>query len=355
MSKIKMFDMGFGDAHLLERKDYNEKLLVDFGSYNSKVAKVASVSIPKIKSEISKEYNVSFLLTHFHWDHYNQLSNLPDNLFDNIYLRNVYDSEVTVYRSIYELMYFAKKGRRWENALNTILAIPNLLRLLKPSGEFVFVRKGSSFVLNNETYEVYRPDINIEAFQPIIFEENNVNGFIKDMLSSIDAMRNYILDIGIQMEGGTFTLSNERLRNSEIQVNEISNWIKGIAEGFNFELSFTTKRKLSDFIRSTDEHKFNIIFGLKNKNEFRLLMCGDAESKDVENVVSENAITKINVLKAPHHGTPSHFPKLSNVEIVNVLIPYSYPIYPCKGYSIDGRYFKAPYDNSFIPPKDFDY
>ena len=101
MSKITMYDMGFGDAHILEREGYNEVMLVDCGSLNPTKANVDINSIPYIKNEIGKKEMASFLLTHFHTDHYKQLSKLLNNSFDKIYLRNVYDSKVTIYRSIY--------------------------------------------------------------------------------------------------------------------------------------------------------------------------------------------------------------------------------------------------------------
>ena len=377
MSKITMYDMGFGDAHILEREGYNEVMLVDCGSLNPTKANVDINSIPYIKNEIGKKEMASFLLTHFHTDHYKQLSKLLNNSFDKIYLRNVYDSKVTIYRSIYELMYFAKKSQRWNNALNTILSVPNLTRLLKPSGVFVFVRKGSTFKLNNEKYEVYKPDVLEMHFDPIEFDEETANEFVNELLESVISLRNLVLEYSHENDAdGTSVFYNEvTLGNLKSTFDDNVGAIKRIVDEYNSDLSDGSKRKLRDFINGDNEHKYNIVFGLKsddNDRHLRLLMCGDGYPEDVEDVISSNGITEIDVMKVPHHGTPRYYPNLTNITITNALIPYSYPtnvypgtLRPKKVYIIDSRYGtfpytgtpngNSPYTNVFTPKKELNY
>lgn len=159
-NKITMYDMGFGDAHILECDEFNskEKLLVDCGSKNPK-----KCNVDKSLDLISKSLqgcHVSFLLTHFHNDHYNQLKKLKklkNVYFDRIFVANIYSHIPTVYMTIYELLIYKKNSYYWNLAFDLLKEIPNLFSMLKENGILCFVSENSNFNLNNDVYKILSP------------------------------------------------------------------------------------------------------------------------------------------------------------------------------------------------------
>ena len=352
MSRIYMLDMGFGDGHILVRDNYPEMMLVDFGSKNSGKAGVNANVIPIVRYALAHYVRRCFLLTHFHNDHYNQISKLRNNIFDEIYLRNIYDSRVTVYRSIYELMVNSVGSSEWREALNTILCVPYLARSLRPCGKFVFVRRGSTFTLNGEVYNVYKPDVDEVDFRPLRFEEEEVNTFINNMVERIDNIGRIINRYREEnANDGTISFTLNHLDEEE-DLMLLSDEIQNYARESMIELSQESRYRMEDFINTNDEHKYNIIFGLEDgcrRNHLRLLMCGDALPEDVTDVINNHPFNHIDVMKVPHHGTPRYYPNLANVVVDNTFISYSYPINSFSTWTIDNRYYNAPFNNVQLP------
>lgn len=72
--KMKVFNVGFGECILLD-KSPEAALLVDCGSKSKN-----KIDADCISEQIRNSKNLSFMLTHFHADHYNGFDKLNSSL-----------------------------------------------------------------------------------------------------------------------------------------------------------------------------------------------------------------------------------------------------------------------------------
>ena len=356
--KITMYDMGFGDAHILEEDDndkqFNEKMLVDCGSNNPRnAAKTVNNSLNLIEKSLEDCY-ASFLLTHFHRDHYNQLDNLKNVSFNKIYFSNIYSDEPTVYKMAYQLLIYDKHSVYWNSVINIIKLFPQLSKMLKTGGMVIVLSKGSKFILNGDTYEVFSPSLfQNKFFVPYIFKNEYIGNLVENVASNIFKIGSSITNYSEKIRSNkTVELYVETINNINNIISKVLNEIELIVDKTKYVLDEETKEELKKKIRYIDKHKFNIIFGLSHKNDkkhFRLLMCGDETKKDLEDIIIKNNINSIDVMKAPHHGTPNYASTFALKYVKHALIPYSYPENKCKSYIISSIYYDTPYNNNHQP------
>lgn len=79
--RIFIPDMGHGNCIGILLED-NSSLLIDCGT--SDANKICNFNI--VKSQIRKALSRDLIVTHYHFDHFNLLENLPSRFFENIYL-----------------------------------------------------------------------------------------------------------------------------------------------------------------------------------------------------------------------------------------------------------------------------
>lgn len=92
---ISMYPVGFGDCYLIEENE--SALLVDFGNIDyrpqSKTANPFVATTNALQKAVQSKEERSLLITHFHQDHYNLITSLYPNIFNAIYLRNIFSNQ----------------------------------------------------------------------------------------------------------------------------------------------------------------------------------------------------------------------------------------------------------------------
>lgn len=307
---ITMFNCGFGDTFLISD---GEEFLVDCGGIG--IGKNQQRIITYVASFFSNNSDSNnLLITHFHRDHYNLIKYLPDYIkFNKIYLRNIYSNDNYIQLSFLNLILAASNDIKWSEALYSIFCLDRLYSRLANNGEFIFIKKGDVITVGNTSYDILSPDTTDSLA--------NYNCFIDSFENNDktkDAYSDFVKYYGKIEEGisaNQASINKDFVENlNSLEVERKINSLREIFKQIKSKIPKNIKNKISQF-----EHFFNISFISDDK---KLLMLGDENKYKIDQILTENNILGVKILKAPHHGTISHT-FTSNLKSEVTLISYA--------------------------------
>jgi beta-lactamase superfamily II metal-dependent hydrolase len=310
MPLLRMYNVGFGDSFLI--KNDNASLLVDFGSIKKPKSPASlNLAAQDIRSNMSCSSEAELLITHFHSDHTNQLPQLGVNIFDKIYIRNIYRTPTTYQMSLLTFIYSCavRDPEGQDAALLALFFVKKGLRLLKNNGKIVFVRQGSFFTVGSLGFEV---------LSPFLSEEAKFRGLCEELLDALfrilpSRIRDAISELqrfgdSVRKSLGDF----ESVSTSDIEAipelpQEPADIIKSYFNNATRREINPIKRLLNQHNISKWEHIFNIV--IVSSNERPVLLCGDENSCDMAQIVDNLRLRmrQIYLVKTPHHGSQSHY------------------------------------------------
>lgn len=342
--KIKMYNVGFGEAVLLKKaaNGREENLLVDFGSDTPEncIADIGQ-TISKNDNVTTEIYNdtkgeeVSVLLSHFHMDHIYGV--LETDLLDHVCLKRTYipnlllmqsrDNtysflQIQILRELFESVYLYEE-KKIKFSLYDLL-----VKLTNNNATLQFVEAGDHFDFAGDSYSVLWPDFgkikvnkkvsdSLTKLLRLIDADFNDNGeytlrFIDEYIGALcDAYRRY----------------EETSGDVRIDFDYIKNLQNRIAE-YYFPLLINQNKQIMKLIAASiesikcQENRISVVFqDFPRRLEANLLMTGDIPRPEIKKIESQIEDVHYKVIKAPHHGTPTYYwknlPKSDTIMISN--------------------------------------
>ena len=349
--KIKMYNVGFGEAVLLKKSadGREENLLVDFGSDTPEncIADIGQTTGKNVNvtTEIyndTKDEEVSILLSHFHMDHIYGI--LETDLLDHVCLKRTYipnllfmqsrDNtysflQIQILREIFESVCLFK-GKRRSFSLYDLL-----LKLTNNNATLQFIQAGERFDFAGDSYSVLWPD----------FRKIKVNKKVADSLTKL--LRSIDADFN---DNGEYTLrfideyidalcdvyrKYEKTKGDVVQnlsdvredLSDIEKLQNRIIE-YYFPLLMNQNKEIMKLIAASiesikcQENRISVVFqDFPCELEANLLMTGDIPRPEIKKIESQIKDVHYKVVKAPHHGTPTYYwenlPKSDTIMISN--------------------------------------
>ena len=344
---MNVFNMGFGESILLQKD--RESLLVDCGS---KRKDNAESQIEWIWSGMNDSKSISFMLTHFHEDHFNRfeaLVNHSGRKADVLYLpwinfdkKRVDLCDIAVY--LY-LLYIKPTEDVSFLLSNQIIFICECVEL---DGLVYALRQGDFFQYSNTEMEVLWPK-EIELEKVLKFNHREVKKIIREILNTFfinpddrDTFKQYKDNL---KEGliKLYELFQEKDKNLCIKLDKKhKDILAAIYEKQNYALQqideirkrnlkgkeTDIKRwrdKLRDIFKN-DTNACSIVFRdkqLRATHYYNLLMTGDVPRRVVDKYLYRDYFKNnfYKYMKCPHHGTSTYYtvrlPKSCNLIISN--------------------------------------
>lgn len=322
---IKQFDMKFGDCFLLEKESENP-WLIDFGSktgYRSKVVKVRYDKVIECLQSIGN-HKVTFLLSHFHEDHYSGLLYMKKLKKTNFKFKQIIVPDIrnksVAYSMISSLFYktFLESislGRKSSKMFSNLFDITQYF--LDYASDLKFVSRGETIddkvILwplknseaneNYEIFQIYLKELNIFPLEEIdrlnTYVENCADAWYK--MLTIDQKRQYELQNEVYDMKIAFIGLDSAL--TECLHNEIYMSMDTETEVFKCLYQEIIKRN----------HEYNIVFHNSNNNIKNYLFTGDIEKRNMTKIYNNSIYPSINLyktyryIKIPHHGTKNYF------------------------------------------------
>ena len=341
--KIKMYNVGFGEAVLLKKSadGREENLLVDFGSDTPEncIADIGQ-TIGKnvnVTTEIyndTKDEEVSILLSHFHMDHICGV--LETDLLDHVCLKRTYipnlllmqsrDNtysflQIQILRELFESVYLYEEKVKFS-------LYDLLVKLTNNNATIQFVKAGDHFDFAGDSYSVLWPDFgkikvnkkvsdSLTKLLQLIDADFNDNGeytlrFIDEYIGALcDAYRRY----------------EETRGDVKIDLDYIKNLQNRITE-YYFPLLLNQNKQIMKLIAASiesikcQENRISVVFqDFPRELEANLLMTGDIPRPEIKKIESQIEDVHYKIIKAPHHGTPTYYwknlPKSDTIMISN--------------------------------------
>lgn len=324
--KLRMYDVEFGDSFLLYEEE--ENLLVDLGSIDS------SLNFDPLRDSIRNESankRLSLLLTHFHKDHWSGLRNqtpgheLPS--LNKVYLPDIFQMrslgklDVIVRSLLSEFLDAVILERAPRFSLADLLreVLPGL-----PANQICFLSRGDVFQIDKQGYEVLWPrtDSNIivpkrnKSLREFLERAENkllLSGSENGLLNSLEILANSLLTDFARF------LDNNSVRNmtwyEERPYEQIYEQVQMLERLLMEELhsddgEFRNKVQYYADSLKHDWNRISLVFHVR-KNE-GVLMTGDIPKSMLNDIVhgkygAPELQESYTVIKAPHHGTSSHF------------------------------------------------
>lgn len=342
--KIKMYNVGFGEAVLLKKSadGREENLLVDFGSDTPEncIADIGQTTGKNVNvtTEIyndTKGEEVSVLLSHFHMDHICGV--LETDLLDHVCLKRTYipnlllmqsrDNtysflQIQILRELFESVYLYEE-KKIKFSLYDLL-----VKLTNSNATLQFVKAGDHFDFAGDSYSVLWPDFgkikvnkkvsdSLTKLLRLIDADFNDNGeytlrFIDEYIGALcDAYRRY----------------EETRGDVKIDLDYIKNLQNRITE-YYFPLLINQNKQIMKLIAASiesikcQENRISVVFqDFPRELEANLLMTGDIPRPEIKKIESQIEDVHYKVIKAPHHGTPTYYwknlPKSDTIMISN--------------------------------------
>lgn len=323
--KLRMYNVEFGDAFLLYGE--GENLLVDLGSIDK------YLDFDPIRDSIrneASEGSLSLLLTHFHKDHWSGLHNqtaghcLPP--LKMIYLPDIFkmrvqrELDVLVRSLLGEFLEAVVLEQRPHFSLADLLreVLPGM-----PKERIHFLARGDVFHVGGKRYEVLWPRLN---YEDIVGKRNGaLYNFIERMERKLhaDGAQYRLLDTLDMMATALlrdFAISQDIPFNNamwdELQSYETINLhAQQLADILIADLQFDDGEFLKKMRHYADKlckdwNQISLVFHEVDDNS--VLMTGDVSASTLKKLVNgdfgfPSLKEKYTVIKAPHHGTESHF------------------------------------------------
>lgn len=339
-SFVRMENVGFGDCFIIH--DNSDSLMVDCGSMQQSFFG-NSVCCGNITGALSNKN--SLLITHFHSDHYNLLSQLAclnQNVTFNkhLYIRGLVPQDLFFWKQVFfvgVLQLFLSSKDMFE--FYSLIDLNKVLSHLLSSGVTIkTVKKGSTFSIGKTECKVLWPaeealsnsknkkiETGIKIAQETI--RSIITIFPKDFYNNqddndqnnlIDFLKALIDDQNKQDVDEKSTL--DFLQNVEKEISVVNSLNENLFSRIKKILLQNQKRILT---LSDLENYLSIVF----MSEKRFLFCGDATKRVMKNILKEiDSSKKIKYIKVPHHGTKNYYVDFSAImtESSIQLIPNSF-------------------------------
>ena len=338
---IRMYNCAFGDcfriSHRDELQELEHHLYVDFGIHAKCMNKVLRQNrYDEIIDDIPTQ-NVDFLLTHYHYDHYEgalYMGERQRRKFHDVYIPDVWNEHTNI--SVIELLLLSDAYR------NTVLAygkslISFLISICHATGRIYFVQRGTEI---QENYIALWPRVDA------------INEAANRLLDNFQNQENIQLPAGIHdiaqdLKETVQNMHNAASEDERIQfvplLEALERRLKELAQ--NIEIEKSAQRKLAEF-----RHSINIIFHNHVRSGRNILFAGDAEGDstrkgaDMWEYIQGNRDGRVpmhvqyEVIKIPHHGTVPHYHDFTRLSDRNTV--YLIPNGRRYNWRIDRKYAK---------------
>ena len=331
IQRITMVNVGFGDCFVVDGGNFVSKgsMLVDCGSV-SKPSNIKHTIQNVAKTYFSSNRELSLLVTHFHADHYNQLSffsSAPGHRdLHDIYLPNMFTPEI-VSISFYALSQLnpVSDAELYQFYLSILMSTFRISNIVGNRTTIHFLDTRSRTFRNpvNE-FRVLWPDMNyLNSFANYLVDKTNKETEFAFFFN--------IIKEDFEVTGGDnqgiVTLNPHPGVTPDL--NGIEGQFKDHAKKSVHDQNLNSEQKaaLSDLAND-----YSLVFD--DEQDGRAIFFGDAPKKTIE-MIQDDFLPYYSVVKAPHHGTPNYY-SLAVPNGTFILVPFGK-----KGkYQIDDAYFR---------------
>lgn len=348
MASIKMYNVEFGESILVSNQE--EGLLIDCGTDSHTQSNRFRNVIKDLKTKDHK----SLMISHFHEDHTNGLIVLLQAFskqFHEIYLPHIFYTENRMCDFILLREYLQAKSVRFGTRSNLWSLLRNLL---SNNARITLLARTNTFNRVALDWEVYWPelvseDTNQDAFDSIKnnlllyaerFDNTEIRGQIHRVFERItnlgERIRSLINDF-ILPDGNNYSSFAERI----IAIDQLQVELLELP----LDEGLLNSKEVENIISSIKgkENACSIVCEATSQDQQRMLFTGDITKKILKSITSELIHIGHNsfyCIKAPHHGTDSHYVDLSRLYPQNVIISNGQTPFP-QGREISKKYMRV--------------
>ncbi len=310
MLRMQIFQMGYGESILLSYKD--ECLLVDCGSES----KYKADYFKNVKLELLKYNKRHAMISHFHEDHINgfmKIASEQPHMFEKVYIPHIFTMMHPNLTDMELIKYFLE--RKYFPRISTI-TLWDLLKLLCKNRQNIKLlqREKQAFDWGENIFDVLWPI-------PENLVHSKLFSSVKDcidpeVLQAIYGLSNQINESFIMLEetNGDYPRDN---------IKSIFDSIEEVSEGFTrMQFNDSKKKQHMGLLQSITKNanKASIVFqnnicnSFENSNYYNsILLTGDVPNTTMKKIAEGKLSPKVpmnreySVIKAPHHGTDTHY------------------------------------------------
>jgi beta-lactamase superfamily II metal-dependent hydrolase len=295
---LKIYNMGHGDCYFLHDKSCG--MLIDCGGNTAKqYRQYVLTALNKDIASISQSAKSSFVVSHFHQDHMNQLQNITNIVFSDVYAPN-FMSAIDIDDFLTTLIIKSNTSKAYHIAMNYLLFIPRILTYMRPCSIIHFVSKGRRIKNNFGNFDVLWPD---KGNYFSILSKNKIKS--DDQLSElISKVKELFVWVNKHIENNdeadlTYEHAMEMGPKIEEAIRDLIKYIE--SRKGNERLEET--RKINNLVNVKMNSISLVIYEPANK----ALFTGDIDKVNYERHISSHIAGPICYLKAPHHGSKQYF------------------------------------------------
>ncbi len=334
---IDIVDVGYGECIVFEGEK-NDIFMVDCGSMNLFLKNssikfkdyVANFITPRYKDAREK----SFLLTHFHKDHFCGLKYIlkkENNYFDNIYIpypaissnKRVLILEMSIYAFV-----FLKKQQTCVNMSATSMFIFDFLWKNSTAKKVFPLKRDDIFEFSRTNFKVLNPFANsfpfpadfvadVEYLDNLLISSKETY-LISEFLNLKDLFcKEYVNCSNLCRECEAFRDERIQKKIKELnfyaaELNKLSKELICIDVADKIIYFFNNEKTRMNY--SVAQNSSSLVFQNERKNPYRLmniLMTGDV-TDTILKLLENDLFSKYNVIKVPHHGTNAYWSEILN-------------------------------------------
>lgn len=309
VKQLNVYDVGFGDCSLLELESFN--LLVDCGGNRNK---------KQVKDDIfitNSGKRLECVITHFHSDHYNILSQFGRDSLDAIYAPNFFTKD-EIKIQLYSLLLLSSTSSSYLMAESMLKLIPNLLDygIIKRNRLVNFVKKGD--YIGEKNLQVLWPNVCPNQIGKLA---NDIKCLVEKSTqhSSSDISEGFSNVLIPTMEELAISYYNIVQRHEEInahnlreissQINLILKEVSNLKNNYNNVLrniKGLPKKRIKQI-----QNQYSIVFHNYDANCINgknLLFLGDVTPDVFEKYINVDVNKNCyDYIKVSHHGTKKYF------------------------------------------------
>ncbi len=312
--KIRMYNVGFGDCFCI--RDRKNNLLVDFGTSNNRIGgRPRSDIFDVVISDLTTISHKNLLLTNFHPDHLSGLLYMMKKRrdsyeFGTIYLPDVFSSQKMSRTLGLFLLADLVKDCCLPSHQVSLFALVEALSKRKQN-----VKLLSRGMIFEDRYQVLWPS------QEVIAEETLK--VLERLGKEEEECWSQVVDFAEKLRKIIWDMTEENCE-KKVSVAELDKEFRTISGTPEFarllEIMGTRELELRQF-----KNKVSIVFQNKEDGDWNLLFTGDVQKKHL-GMIADNYDGQAPLyehywcIKAPHHGTESHYFDFRPFTPENILI-----------------------------------